>query len=78
METLKKYYRVDRHKIGFLRFILEAYDGIAVFTTIDPFSGMIELQISPGCEEDVEMLLKELKSDIMIDQAPVILSKRKT
>ena len=69
METIKKYLRVDRREICFLRFIFEAYDGIAIITTIDSESGIILLSIAPGCEEDVEMILKDLKKEIMIERA---------
>ena len=67
METIRKYFRVDRREICFLRFIFEAYDGIAILTTIDPDSGFVALHISPGCEEDVEMILQDLKKEIMIE-----------
>lgn len=66
METIKKYYRIDRKEISFLRFIFEAYDGIAVLTTIDPGLGIVVLYISPDCEEEVETVLQDLKKDIMI------------
>ncbi len=67
METIKKYYRVDRREICFLRFIFEGYDGIAMLTTVDPDAGFVAFHISPGCEEDVEMILQDLKNDIMIE-----------
>ena len=68
METIKKYLRVDRREICFLRFIFEAYDGIAIITTIDPDSGIVLLSIASGCEDDVEMILQDLKKDIMIER----------
>ncbi|MBW2100196.1 MAG: DUF4911 domain-containing protein, partial [Deltaproteobacteria bacterium] len=46
MESIKKYYRVDRRAISFLRFVFEAYDGIATLTTIDPDSGIVVFCIS--------------------------------
>lgn len=67
METIKKYLRIDRREISFLKFIIEAYDGIASLTTVDSDSGVVRLQIAPGCEDDVEIVLKDLKKYIMID-----------
>jgi len=67
LESIKKYYRVDRREISFLRFIFEAYDGLATLTTIDPDSGIVVFCISPGCEEDVRMILQDLKRNIMIE-----------
>lgn len=68
LRTTKKYYRVDRKEISFLKFILEAYDGIAVLTTSDSERGVIELHIPPGCEDVVEIILQDLRNDIIIDE----------
>ena len=68
-ETIKQRYRVDRRKIAFIRFILEAYDGLAIVTTLDPETGLIEFQIAPGCVQDVETIIEDLKRDIMIEKA---------
>lgn len=67
MQTIQKYFRVDRREICFLRYIFEAYDGIAVMTTIDPQAGFVRLHISPGCEEDVGIIIQDLKKSIMIE-----------
>jgi len=68
LESITKYYRVDRREIFFLKFILEAYDGIAMFTTIDPAAGIVMLHVSPGCESEVDMVLNDLKKNILIEQ----------
>ncbi len=67
METNKKYYRVERKAIAFLRFIFEAYDGIATVTSIDPGAGIVMICIAPGCEAEVEGILDDLKKDMMIE-----------
>ena len=69
-ETIKRYYRVDRREIAFLRFIFEAYDGLAVLETLDPEAGLIVFHIAPGCEGDVEIILQDLQKDIMMESAP--------
>ena len=69
MNTIKKHLRVDRKEIAFLKFIFEAYDGIVTITTVDPDQGVILLCIAPGCENDVEMILQDLKKNILIEQA---------
>ncbi len=71
MKTTKKYYRVDRREISFLKFIFESYDGITMFSTIDPDLGIVEFHISPGCESDVEMVLNDLQKNMIIE--PVIM-----
>lgn len=67
METIKKYYRIDRSEICFLKFIIEAYDGLAVLTTVDPETGIVMLYIAPGCEAEIETILQELKKNIIIE-----------
>ena len=71
VETIKKYFRVDRREIHFIRFILEAYDGIATLSTVDPDAGLVCLSIPPGCENDVEVVLQDIKKDVMIARARV-------
>ena len=67
MKTITKYYHIDHREIFFLKFILEAYDGIAVMTTIKKSTGLISIHVAPGCEKDVDMILEELKKEIMIE-----------
>ena len=69
-ETIKRYYRVDRREIAFLKFILEAYDGIAVLETLDSKSGIVVFHIAPGCEPDVDAILQDLKNDFMLESIP--------
>ncbi len=68
METIIKYYRVDRREISFIKFILEAYDNIAVLTTIDRDLGIVRISVVSGCEDVVEMILHDLKKDAMIKE----------
>lgn len=49
-------------EIHFLRFIVEAYEGIGVVTTIDPRLGLVQLSIAPGCERDMDAILKAEES----------------
>ncbi|MBT8359211.1 MAG: DUF4911 domain-containing protein [Desulfobacterales bacterium] len=70
IESIKKYYRVDRREISFLKFILEAYDGLAILTTVDSKKGIVVINIAPGCEADVKMILQDLKQSVMIEDIP--------
>lgn len=63
METIKRVFRVDRREINYLRWTIESYDGMAVVRTIDPYAALIELQISPGCEDFIFELLDDLKKN---------------
>jgi hypothetical protein len=67
MESIIQYYRVDRRQIGFLKFILEACDGIATMSTEDAGLGLVSLKIPPGCEGDVARVMKDLQKDIFME-----------
>lgn len=69
MKTKKLYYRIDRREISFLRFILEAYEGIAVLTTIDAHTGFVVIHAAPGCENDVKLIIQDLQQNILIEPA---------
>lgn len=60
VQCTRQAFRVDRGEIGYLRFTLESYDGMAVVTTRDPSAAVIEISMSPGCEETVLALLTSL------------------
>lgn len=75
METQKKYFRIDRREISFLRFILEAYDGIALVTTLDAENGIVQLSIAPGCAEEVASILEKLNKEILIEETELALDE---
>jgi hypothetical protein len=75
LKTTERYYRVDRRQIAFIKFIFEAYDGIAGMRTINPIKGIIKLHIAPGCEEQVDRILQDLKKEILIQRIATESSK---
>jgi len=68
-ETVRRYYRVDRREISFLRFVFEGCGGVAVLTTLDPAAGRVVLSIAPGCESQVDAILADLRKTILIEAA---------
>lgn len=67
MLSTRKRYRIDRKSVGWLKFIFEAYDGIALISTKDPYAAEVEFQIPPGCEADVDDLIRDLGRDMIIE-----------
>ena len=67
METSKQTYRVDRRRISFIKFVFEAYEGVAVVTTLDAAEGLIRLAIAPGCEGIAQEVMGDLSRSIMIE-----------
>ena len=72
MQTSVRYYRIDRRDISFVRFILEAYEGIAVLTTIDPVEGAVKVTIAPGYEQMVVDLVDTMntRQEIFMEPLP--------
>ena len=62
------YYRVDRSRIAFVKFILEACDGIATMSTVDPQKGIVLFRVAPGCEPDFNHVLSDLKKEILFEE----------
>jgi len=63
----KKYFRIDRREIHFLRFILEGYDGLAVVRTVDPREGLVVLHVRPGGEAEVAEIIADVRREIKIE-----------
>jgi hypothetical protein len=53
-------YEVDPYEIHYLKFILEAYEGLATLTTLDPQKGIVQLAVPPEREGSVESLMQAL------------------
>ncbi len=63
LRTTQHFYRIDRRDISFLRFILEAYDGMAVVTTLDAALGIVSVAVAPGCENLVVEIIAALEAE---------------
>jgi hypothetical protein len=68
MNTERHYYRVDRRRINFIRFIFEAYEGLAVVSTIHATAGLIALAVAPGCSAMADGIMQDLGRHIMIER----------
>ena len=53
-------YEVDPYQIHYLKFILEAYEGLAILTTLDPQKGLVQLAVPPDRQVSVEALMQAL------------------
>ena len=58
----KAMFRVKKEDIDYIRNTLESYDGMALVRTIDPSQALIEIYISPKCEEFINELIDSLKN----------------
>lgn len=62
-----RYFRVRRHDMVFLKFILEAYEGMNVMSTVDNCAGIIRVAVMPGFEDDMDLLLAELGRQVAME-----------
>ncbi len=65
-----RYFKVFHRDMVYLKFILEAYEGMNVMSTVDNREGIIRIAIMPGFVEDMDELLVELGRQVMME--PVV------
>lgn len=65
-------YRVDRRQIAFIKFIFEAYEGIAVLSTLDPVKGIVQLKVAPGCDSVAHCVIEDLSQKVLIEPLPAV------
>ena len=65
---IHKEYMVDKTKIGFIRFIFEGHEGVAVATTLDAKKGHIRLAVAPDRLNSAQLIVEDLKKDFMFNE----------
>jgi hypothetical protein len=66
VDTIQKYYRIDKSGIALIKFIIESYDNAAVLRTVDRKGSVIELFISPGFLPEIDAVIAEYREQFMI------------
>ncbi len=64
-----RYFKVAHRDMVFLKFILEAYEGMNVMSTVDNRVGIIRIAIMAGFENDMGGLLAELGQQVVMEPA---------
>jgi hypothetical protein len=59
-----RYFRVNRFDLVYLKFILEAYEGLAVLCTVDRDGAIVRICYPLFSEEELNELLTALASEI--------------
>ena len=67
VEMRKIKMRVSRREISYVRFLLEAYDGIAGMRTLNPAAGLVEISVPPGRDREWAEFLDHLRQEIMLE-----------
>ncbi|MCU0661957.1 MAG: DUF4911 domain-containing protein [Myxococcota bacterium] len=66
VKTVLRSVQVEVADIAYLRFLLEAHDGLAVPTTRQGTSDIIDFVIAPDFEEEFDELLAALSSEMKL------------
>lgn len=64
---INRFFRVNHRDMVYLKFILEAYEGMNVMSTVDNQAGIIRIAIMPGFESDMDALLAELGTKVTME-----------
>jgi hypothetical protein len=65
-----RYFRVARHDLVYLKFILEAYEGLCVMSTVERESAIVRIGYPKTAEADMDGLLEALAKEIRFDEIP--------
>lgn len=66
--TIVRYFKVGRRDLVFLKFILEAYEGMSTLSTVEPQEGIVRLSIPSGFEADVQTIIAAVREDISLEE----------
>ncbi len=67
-DDVVRYFLVDRHDLVFLKFILEAYEGMSTMTTVRREGVIVSITIPAGFAADMQELLAALSGDIPLKE----------
>jgi hypothetical protein len=58
--------QVERRNVGFFRFILEGYEGLATSQTVDPATAVVDLLVPAEREPELDSLLEAVGGQLGI------------
>jgi len=67
-EPSVRFFKVDRRDLVYLKFVLEAYEGMSTLSTVEPKEGIVRLSIPPGFERDIHVLIDALSTEIPLTE----------
>jgi hypothetical protein len=63
-----RYFRVDRRDLVYLKFILEAYEGLSTLSTVEKDGALVRISTFPWCAADIGALIEALRTEISITE----------
>lgn len=65
--SARVYVRVGRKDVALFRFLLEAWDNLALFTVVDRAGGILMLRFSPHQERELRTFLEAVQEEISVE-----------
>ena len=65
-----RHFRVARRDMVFLKFIVEAYEGMMTMSTVDQREGIVRISSADWAAADCAALLASLQADITLEEMP--------
>jgi len=65
-----RYFRVNRADLAYLKFILEAYEGLATLSTVNREGAVVRIAYPHFSSRDVDALLHALGKEIEMTEVP--------
>ncbi len=65
---INKLFKLNRHNIAVVQFIVEGYEGMATVSTIDPHTAIIKALIMPDFVSEINSLIDDLKNKYKITE----------
>jgi len=68
MQTSSRYYQLASRDMVYMKFILEAYEGLSTMSTIDGKKGIVRVNFPLGFAADLAALMEALSSEISLSE----------
>jgi len=65
-----RYFRIARRDLVYLKFILEAYEGLTLLSTVDPEGAVVRISNTGFFENDLKLLIRALAREIELKEVP--------
>lgn len=63
-----RFFKIERRDLVYLKFILEAYEGMSTLSTVAPKEGIVRLSVQAGFEADIQSVLEAVGAEITIQE----------
>ncbi len=66
--SCRRYFRLDRRDLAYLTFIMEAYEGLATVTTLEPKETLVSITTLPSRSAELDGLIAALQGEITLTE----------